>query len=169
MWCVSVRELHGFIFILIHLSLFLRSQLTIDGYSSSKSLASSVNRAMVDPGNGLSPVWRQAIARTNDDLSSIRPIETIVTYRSIKYVRRCLLRKDYHFPTYNLSTHSGRVTHICVSKLCLKCLVAWSAPSHYLKQCWHIVKWANGNKFQLNLEQHMTIFIQESKHITMTS
>ena len=40
-------------------------------------------------------------------------------------------------------TPGGRVTHICVSKLTTigsnKALVAWSAPSHYLGQCWDII------------------------------
>ena len=30
-------------------------------------------------------------------------------------------------------------------------LVACSAPSHYLNQCWFIVDWTPGNKFQWNL------------------
>ena len=32
-------------------------------------------------------------------------------------------------------------------------LVAWSAPSHYLNQCWHIVNWTLRNKLQWNHNQ----------------
>ena len=42
-----------------------------------------------------------------------------------------------------------------------KWLVAWPAPSHYLNQCWDIVKWALGNKLQWNLNWNSYIFIQE--------
>ena len=43
-----------------------------------------------------------------------------------------------------------------------KWLVAWSAASHYLNQCWNIVNWAIGNKLQWNLKQNSYIFIQEN-------
>ena len=33
-------------------------------------------------------------------------------------------------------------------------LVAYSVPSHYLNQCWPIVNWTLGNKFQWNLHQY---------------
>ena len=35
-------------------------------------------------------------------------------------------------------------------------------PSHYLIQCWNIVNWTSGNKFQWNLNQNLYIFIQEN-------
>ena len=38
-------------------------------------------------------------------------------------------------------------------------LVAWSAPSHYLNQCWNIVNW---NKLQWNHNRNSYIFIQEN-------
>ena len=41
-------------------------------------------------------------------------------------------------------------------------LVAWSVPSHYLNQCWNIVNWTLGIKFQWNLNQNQYIFIQEN-------
>ena len=41
-------------------------------------------------------------------------------------------------------------------------LVAWPAPSHYLNQCWNIVNWTLGNKFQWNLNRTLYIFIQEN-------
>ena len=62
-------------------------------------------------------------------------------------------------------THWGRMMHICVSKLTiigLEWLVAWWARSHYLNQCWNIVKWNCRNKLQWNLQQNSHIFIQEN-------
>ena len=41
-------------------------------------------------------------------------------------------------------------------------LVAWSAPSHYLKQCWNIVNSNLWNKLQWNPRQNSFIFIQEN-------
>ena len=41
-------------------------------------------------------------------------------------------------------------------------LVAWPAPSHYLNQCWNIVNWTLGNKFQWNRNRNSNIFIQEN-------
>ena len=37
-----------------------------------------------------------------------------------------------------------------------------TAPSHYLNQCWSIVIWTPGNKFQWNLNRNFRIFIQEN-------
>ena len=63
-------------------------------------------------------------------------------------------------------THWGRVRHICVIKLIhhwfRQWFIAWPAPSHYLNQCWNIVNWILGNKFQWNFHQNTTIFIQEN-------
>ena len=44
---------------------------------------------------------------------------------------------------------------------CPVMLVPWTAPGHYLNQCWNIVNWALGNKFQWNLNRNVYIFIQE--------
>ena len=41
-------------------------------------------------------------------------------------------------------------------------LVAWTAPSHYLKQCWIIVDWTLKNKFQWHLNRNSNILIQEN-------
>ena len=41
-------------------------------------------------------------------------------------------------------------------------LVAWSAPSHYLNQCWNIVNWTIRHKIQWNFNQNESIFIQEN-------
>ena len=44
-----------------------------------------------------------------------------------------------------------------------KWLVAWSAPSHYLNQCWDIVNWILRNKLQWNINRNSNIFIQENE------
>ena len=41
-------------------------------------------------------------------------------------------------------------------------LVAWSAPSHYLNQCWIVVKWTLRNKLHLIFNRNFNIFIQEN-------
>ena len=41
-------------------------------------------------------------------------------------------------------------------------LVAWTAPSHYLNQCWNIVDWTRRNKLQWNLNKNSNIFIHEN-------
>ena len=39
-------------------------------------------------------------------------------------------------------------------------LVAWSAPSHYLNQCWNVVNWTLRIKFKWNFNRNAHIFIQ---------
>ena len=58
--------------------------------------------------------------------------------------------------------------HICVSELGQHWfrwwLVAWSAPSHYLNQCWVTVDWVLRNKFQWNFiltTKNTKLFINE--------
>ena len=41
-------------------------------------------------------------------------------------------------------------------------VVAWSAPSHYLNQCWNIANWTLEDKLQWNLNENSIIFIQEN-------
>ena len=41
-------------------------------------------------------------------------------------------------------------------------LVAWTAPCHYLNQCWHIVNWTLRNKLQWNFNRNSNILIQEN-------
>ena len=41
-------------------------------------------------------------------------------------------------------------------------LVAWSAPSHYLNQCWNIVHWTLRNKLQWNVNRNSYIFIKKN-------
>ena len=62
----------------------------------------------------------------------------------------------------NRLTHLPLVLHICVSKLgqhwFVQWLVAYSAPSHYLNQCWVIVNWTLRNKLQWNFNQNAKLF-----------
>ena len=41
-------------------------------------------------------------------------------------------------------------------------LVAWSAPSLCLNQCWNIINWTLGNKLQWNYNRNFHIFIHEN-------
>ena len=41
-------------------------------------------------------------------------------------------------------------------------LVAYSAPSHYLNQCWVIVNWALRNRLQWKFNQNTKFFIHEN-------
>ena len=41
-------------------------------------------------------------------------------------------------------------------------LVPWTAPSHYLNQCWNIDNWTPGNKLQWNFKRNSFIFIEEN-------
>ena len=58
-----------------------------------------------------------------------------------------------------LLTHWGRVTHICVGELCQH----WTAPSHYLNQCWNI---ANSN-FRNKLQWHLKNLVYEMAAICL--
>ena len=70
---------------------------------------------------------------------------------------------------YPIISHWGRVTHICIDKLTIigsdnGLSPTWTAPSHYLNQCWNIVNWTLGNKIQLNFNWNSNIFIQENAY-----
>ena len=39
---------------------------------------------------------------------------------------------------------------------------AWSAPCHYLNQCWYIGNWTFRNKLQWSFKRNLYIFIQEN-------
>ena len=41
-------------------------------------------------------------------------------------------------------------------------LVAWTAPSHYMNQCWNVVNWSLRNKLQWNSYRNYCIFIHEN-------
>ena len=62
-----------------------------------------------------------------------------------------------------LSTHWGRVTHICVNKLSILGSDNGLAPTrHYLKQCWIIFNCTLRNKLQWNFNRNSNIFIHEN-------
>ena len=73
---------------------------------------------------------------------------------------------QYLVKGYILLTHLPLVPHICVSESGQHWfrywLVAYSAPSHYLNQCWDIINWAIGNKLQWNFDQNTKRFIHEN-------
>ena len=62
-------------------------------------------------------------------------------------------------------THLSLVPNICVGVLdqhwFRQWLVAYSAPSHYLNQCWVIVNLNLRNKLQWNFIQHTKLFIHK--------
>ena len=70
-------------------------------------------------------------------------------------------------------THSGQVTHICISKLTIigsdNGLLPGRRHSHYLNQCWDIVNWTFGNKIQWQFNHNSNIFIQENGVCEMAS
>ena len=62
-------------------------------------------------------------------------------------------------------TDWGRVTHIYASKVSIgpdKWLVALSAPSHYLNQCWNVVNSTLRHKLQWNVYRNSNIFIEDN-------
>ena len=69
-------------------------------------------------------------------------------------------------------THPPLVPQICVSKSgqhwFRSWLVAYSAPNHYLNQCWVIVNWTLMNKLQWNFNQNTKFFIK-NMHMNISS
>ena len=69
-------------------------------------------------------------------------------------------------------THLPLVPQICVSESGQHwfkyCLVAYSAPSHYLNPCWVIFNWTLGKKFQLNLNQNTKLSFMKM-HLNVVS
>ena len=63
-------------------------------------------------------------------------------------------------------THLPQVPHICFIESgqhwFRQWLVAYSAPSHYLNQCWVIVNWTLRNRLQWNFNQNTKLFIHEN-------
>ena len=86
-----------------------------------------VKWVIIGSGNGLLPVWQQAITWTNDDLLPFRPIGISLCQIYIK-IRKISLKK-IHLKMSSTKwrlfveisivslTHWGQVMHICVSKL----------------------------------------------------
>ena len=62
--------------------------------------------------------------------------------------------------------HLPLVPHICICELGQHWfrwwLVACSAPSHYLNQCWLIVNWTLRHNFQWNVNQNTKLIIHEN-------
>ena len=76
--------------------------------------------------------------------------------------------KTKEFEFIFVLTYWGRVTHICANHWSRQWLVAWTAPTHYLNQCWNIVNWTLGNKLQWNSNRNSNIFIKKM-HLKMSS
>ena len=95
----------------------------------------SINWVIIGPGNGLSLVRCQAITWTNAGLLSIGLMGTYFSEIWIEIL-------SFSFKKMQLKMSSARMV---VNKLghhwSRQWLVACSAPSHYLNQCWIIVNW----------------------------
>ena len=78
---------------------------------------------------------------------------------------RCELTRIRETYIY-IATYNPLVPHICVSKSGQHWFrqwpVAYSAPSHYVKQCWDIVKLTLRNKLKWNFNQNTKLFIHEN-------
>ena len=80
-----------------------------------------------------------------------------VTHKNVSYFRL------WYWLTL---THLPLQPHICVGELCQHWLRLWlvacSAPSHYLNQCWLIVIWTLRNKLLWNLNRNTKFFLHEN-------
>ena len=65
-----------------------------------------------------------------------------------------------------VESHLPLVPHTCFNESGQRCfrwwLVAYSAPGHYLNQCWVIINWTLRNKLQWNFDQNAKVFIYEN-------
>ena len=99
----------------------------------------------------------------NNQMTDERNQAKVVTFRelNIALVQIELLIKMI---LIMLLTHWSQVTHMRIIKhhWSRHWLVAWTAPSHFMKQCWNIVNWTLINKFQWH-NRNSLIFIQEKK------
>ena len=118
--------------------------------------------------DGLAPNRRQAIIWTNNGLANWDPS----LYRNMPTVWLCFAflwfyDSSWWYMNYlpivfrsawlaltldwDRLTHLPLVPHVCVSEShqhwLRLWLVAYSAPSHYLNQCWDIVNWTLGTNF----------------------
>ena len=62
----------------------------------------------------------------------------------------------------NILTHHSAAYMRQWIRSALAQIMAYSAPSHYLNQCWVIVNWTNSNKVQCTFNQNSNFFIQEN-------
>ena len=94
--------------------------------------------------------WKRICMHIISEISSIRSGKKL-SLLSLKYIHL---------------THLPLVPHICVSESGQHWfrwwLVAYSAPSQYLNQCWIVVNCTIRNKFQWNFNQNTKLFIPEN-------
>ena len=91
--------------------------------------------------------------------------------RSVWYFQMAIL------PSWNIATKYlvardwSRVSYIYVSKLDhhWSWLVAWSTPSHYLRQCWNIIYFTSGIKSQWNLNTKNHVSFKEMSFKTSSA
>ena len=97
-------------------------------------------------------------------LSKLVAMETLVFLS--QWYSRSWVCSVLMWPLMQHLTHLPHVPHICVIELGQQWfrwwLVACSAPSHYLNQCWLIVNWALRNKVQLNSNQNTKFLIHKN-------
>ena len=79
----------------------------------------------------------------------------------LKSINVCHVGRRWNVYVVIGSTNLARVTHICVCNLTIigpdNGIMAWSAPGHYLNQCWTIANWTlKGNPYRNSI-----IHIQE--------
>ena len=70
--------------------------------------------------------------------------------------------KSYNMFADDLKAHESRASvAMTLSKLSWN-ILAWTAPSHYLNQCWNIFNLTLRNKLQWNFTWNSNIFIHEN-------
>ena len=130
--------------------------------------------------NGLSPGRRQAIIWTNAGILLIGPLRTNLSEILIKILifpfKKMRLKVSAKWWPFclglNVLTHCALERPHGISKkgqhYLRYWLVACSAPSHYLNQCWHIVNRTPRSKIQWYFEQN-TMFSSEKMLLIMLS
>ena len=86
----------------------------------------------------------------------------------LSHIRFSVLCKICRFSRVHLFSYNSTLalTHWGLYHLWFrKWLGAWSAPSHNLIHCWHIVNWTLRNKLQWNINQNSCIFIHSREYI----
>ena len=75
----------------------------------------------------------------------------------------CLLISKHQYQIINsLKVTSTGSDDVFVAWSVPTIIVAWSAPSHYLNQCWNIIDWTLRNKLHWNFNRNSDIFIHEN-------
>ena len=97
----------------------------------------------------------------------------VLSFDSFEDVGTLLLHQNFVCDKRAL-THQGWVMHVCMIEQNHYLFRLWldtcMLPSHYLKQWCFIFNWNLVNKFQWNLNQNITIFIQENgDHFVLVS